>query len=164
MIPTYVVHYLQHHHVPFSRHHHPRAVGAQRLAEALHVSGHRIGKSVILDADGTRWMAVVPASEVVDEDRLAEVIKASRIGLVPEAAFDELFPQCECGAEPAFGRLYGMPVVADARLAREERVILRAGSHEETLELAFADFARLEKPLIAEIGRLQGVYEPAQAW
>lgn len=164
MIPSYLVHYLRHHHVPYARRTHRRAVGAQRLAAELHVSGHGVGKAVILDVDGTRWIALVPASEMVDEDRLAALLDARHIGLVPEEQLEELFPQCECGAGPPFGKLYCLPVVADARIAREERILLRGGSHEETLELAFADYARLERPLIGDIGRLQRGLEPSYAW
>jgi Ala-tRNA(Pro) deacylase len=57
------------------------------------------------------------------------------------------------GAEPPFGQLYGLPVVVDEHLARAGRLLFRAGSHEESIELGFEDFLNLEAPLLGPIVR-----------
>src|SRR5687767_12149450 len=108
MIPSEIIHYLQHHEIPFSRHWHPRAVAAQRLAHSLHVSGKQVAKCVIVEADGADWIAVLPANRRLDLDRLRNLLGARNVRLVPESAFGDLFPGCEVGAEPPFGRLYGL--------------------------------------------------------
>ena len=58
------------------------------------------------------------------------------VRLLPEGRFARLFPDCEVGAEPPFGGLYGLPVLIDSSLAEEERIIFRAGSHVEAIEMA----------------------------
>lgn len=156
MIPERIVQYLKEVGIPFTRRWHAKAVTAQELAASLHVTGYRVAKSVLLDVDGERWIAVLPAPERVDTERLAEALDARHIRLLDEAEFDGLFPDCELGAEPPFGRLYGMPVVVDTSLAGEDRIVFRAGSHEETIELSYADFARLEQPKVANFGMPAG--------
>lgn len=153
MIPQRIIDYLQGRGIPFQRHVHPRAVSAQEVAASIHVTGFRVAKSVVVQAGDKVYLAVVPAAELLDVDRLAEAVGAESAQLVDEAEFGRLFPDCEVGAEPPFGGLYGLPVVADQPLTEDESVIFRAGSHEETLEMRFADFRNLEQPTIASIGR-----------
>jgi Ala-tRNA(Pro) deacylase len=162
MIPERIVQYLREVRIPFTRRWHAKAVTAQELAASLHVTGFRVAKSVLLDVDGQRWIAVLPAPERVDTERLAEALDARHVRLLDEPEFDGLFPECELGAEPPFGRLYGLPVVVDTSLAGEDWIIFRAGSHEETIAMAYEDFARLEQPKIANFGVPAG--RRAQAW
>lgn len=154
MIPPRIIQYLQQHNIPYTRRYHARAVSAQELAAELHASGFRVAKSVLLEADEKRWIAVLPAAELVDEGRLAQALGARKLRLLTEAEFAHYFPDCELGAEPPFGRLYDLPVVVDARLAQEELIVLRAGSHQESIEMRYSDFAALEQPAVVEFGRL----------
>jgi Ala-tRNA(Pro) deacylase len=154
MIPNEIVQYLQEHHVPFTRHWHPRAVSAQRLAAAVHVSGYKVAKSVIVDVDGKLAIAVLPATEMLDEELSTKALNAREVKLAEEESFRDLFGDCELGAEPPFGRLYGLPVIVDSRLPHEGTIIFRAGSHEETLEMHWVDFASLENPIVAPIGEI----------
>jgi len=150
MIPAQIIEYLERNFVPFVVRSHPRAVDAQRLAAALHVSGHRVAKSVVIRGAGTQWLAVLPAAKRVDVDWLAHELRVLKVELVPEPEFESIFGTCEVGAEPPFGGLYGLPVLVDASLAKCDYVIFRAGSHVESIEMRFLDFARLEHPTLAQ--------------
>jgi Ala-tRNA(Pro) deacylase len=111
---------------------------------------------VLVKAGGKVWIAVVPATEMFDEARLAAVLGAPVARLLHESEFEGLFPDCEPGAEPPFGGLYGLPVVIESALADSERIVLRAGSHEEAIEMRYDDFCRLENgPKVGGIGRPQ---------
>jgi len=154
MIPEPIVEYLERRSVPYARRSHPRALTAQEVAASVHVTGYRVAKSVIVEAGRTTWIAVLPAAEVVDEDRLAALL-GGPVRILGEQEFTSLFPGCEAGAEPPFGGLYGLPVVVDSTLARADRVVFRAGSHEEALELRYRDFASLEHgALVGSFGRI----------
>ena len=153
MIPDRIVRYLQRQLVPFARRWHPRAVSAQELAQALHVTGYRVAKTVVVDVDGRHWLAVLPAPALLDTELVADALGASEVHLATEEAFAERFPDCEVGAEPPFGQLYGLPVIVDTRLDQDEPIVLRAGSHEETIEMTFDDLRSVERPIIATIAR-----------
>jgi len=155
MIPQQIVDYLERHAVAYERHPHRRACSAQELAAAMHVSGRRVAKSVIVKGDDRIWIAVLPASEVVDEELLAGVLGVPSVRLLDEADFEGLFAGCEPGAEPPFGSLFGLPVVVDSALAEADRIVLRAGSHEEAIEIRYQDFRRVEDdPRMGTFGRL----------
>jgi Ala-tRNA(Pro) deacylase len=152
MVPDFILHYLECHQVPYSCHPHPRAVSAQQLAASLHISGYRVVKAVLVEAQGRRYIAALPAAAMLDPLRFADAVGATEAHLMREGDIEPLFPGCEVGAEPPFGALFGLPVVADRSLESDPRILCRAGSHEETLALRFDDFRRLEHPLVADIG------------
>ncbi|MCY1036330.1 YbaK/EbsC family protein [Corallococcus sp. BB11-1] len=149
MIPIAIQQYLRRHRVPFERYAHARAVTAPELVEVLNVPGWRVAKSVIVKANRQPWIVVVPALASVDLHRVRDTLGVHTVRLATEPEFVDHFPGCEPGAEPPFGELYGLPVAVDETLSLNERVLFRAGSHEEALELRFQDFARLEWPLVA---------------
>jgi Ala-tRNA(Pro) deacylase len=160
MVPREIVDHLQSSRVPFVVREHRRAVTAQELAAAVHVSGYRVAKSVLVSVDGQPVIAVLPAADLVDTDQLAAALGAKQVRLMREPEFAHLFGSCEVGAEPPFGTLFGIPVVVDRSLARSVPLIFRAGSHEEALEMRYEDFARLETPRLAEFA----VAQPAFPW
>ncbi|MGC8783394.1 MAG: aminoacyl-tRNA deacylase [Armatimonadota bacterium] len=62
-----------------------------------------------------------------------------------------MFPECETGAMPPFGNLYGMEVYADASLSEDEEIAFSAGLHIEVIRMVYKDFERLVQPKIANI-------------
>lgn len=118
---------------------HPRAVDAQHLAEAEHVSGWMVAKPVMLEADGELVMAVIPAPAMVDLDLAGEYLGAEA-RLADEATFAPRFPDCESGAEPPFGSLYGVRTIVDPILRRDERLTFRAGTHDTALRVRTEDY------------------------
>ena len=67
-----------------------------------------------------------------------------------QSRMGEFFPDCELGAMPPFGNLYGVRVFADSSLAREREIAFNAGSHLELVQLAYIDFARLVQPIVID--------------
>ncbi len=143
MIPEPVDQYLRKNHLAYEHTTHTRAVPAQRLAAAAHVSGDRIAKPVVVSIDGTLALAVVTATEKVDVDALRRATRAQRVELVPETSFEGRFAPCEVGAEPALG-LFGLPIYVDADLAREPWILMRGGTHEDAIRLATPEWMRAE--------------------
>ena len=128
---------------------HPRAVTAQEVAAAQHVRGREVAKVVMLRTGEEYLMAVLPAPYHVDLTRLAEASGKHDLRLATESEFAGLFPGCEPGAMPPFGNLYGMAVWVDRSLTQDEDIFFNAGNHEQTVHVAYADFARLVQPRIA---------------
>ena len=150
MVPTRVARHLESSGVPFQVRKHARAVTAQELAASVHMSGYRVAKAVLIEVDGKRMMAVLPATRVIDVERLGDALGALAVRIMSEPEFASLFTDSDVGAEPPFGSLYGLPVLLDRSLAHAGPLILRGGSHEEAIEVQFDDFVRLEKPQLAD--------------
>jgi Ala-tRNA(Pro) deacylase len=153
MIPKSIIDYLHGSGTPFRKRPHPRAVTAQELAASMHVTGYAVAKAVLVEAEARRYIAVLPAAEMLDDRRFARAVHAHTARLLTEDEFVGNFGDSEPGAEPPFGGLYGLPVVVDDAFSEEEIVVFRAGSHEEAIEMRFEDFLHLEHPITASIGR-----------
>ena len=131
---------------------HSPAYTAQEIAASAHVRGQELAKAVIVKLDGKIAMAVLPASFGVDFKLLAAAAGAKKAELATEEDFRNAFPECELGAMPPFGNLYGVPVYADKRLSADKEIAFNAGSHKELVKLSYADFERLARPVISEFG------------
>jgi len=128
---------------------HSTAYTAQEIASLAHVRGHNFAKTVIVRIDGELVMAVLPASYHVDLSLLKTAAKGKKIALASETDFRDKFPECEVGAMPPFGQLYGLPVLVDESLTRDKEIAFNAGTHHELIRLSFEDFARLVQPKVA---------------
>jgi Ala-tRNA(Pro) deacylase len=142
--------FLRENKVPFQTQHHPVAYTSQEVAASEHVPGKLVVKVVIVVADGKQVMLALPATDRVDLDKVAAMLGASEVRLAEEREFKDTFPDCEVGAMPPFGNLYSVPVYVDRNLTNEETIICEAGTHTDTISLAYADFERLAQPTVAD--------------
>jgi Ala-tRNA(Pro) deacylase len=145
--------YLRENQVPYLIQHHPTAFTAQAVAESEHISGKLLAKVVIVVADGAMVMLVLPAAHRVDVAHAAAVLDAREVRLAEESEFAATFADCEVGAMPPFGNLYGLPVYVDQTLTEDETIFFQAGTHTDTMSLKFVDFAWLAKPTVADFAR-----------
>lgn len=129
---------------------HSTAYTAQEIASLAHIRGGDFAKTVIVRIDGAIVMAVLPASYHVDLPLLKAAAKGKKIELASETDFRDEFPECETGAMPPFGQLYGMPVFVDESLTRDKEIAFNAGTHHELIRLSYEDFARLVQPKVAK--------------
>ncbi len=121
---------------------------AQEIAASAHIPGKELAKTVIVKLDGRMAMAVLPAAYKVDFKLLKEVSGVGKAELASEEEFRDMFPECDVGAMPPFGNLYGMDVYVAETLAEYETITFNAGSHTEVIQLDYADFHRLVRPKV----------------
>jgi Ala-tRNA(Pro) deacylase len=119
----------------------------QEVAAALRVPGNHVAKDVIVNADGAMAMLVLPAPYRLAFSQVCSMLGATEARLASEEEFAGLFPDCDTGAMPPFGNLYGMPVYVDRSLAEQTDILFRVGTHTETMKLAHSDFERLAQPI-----------------
>jgi Ala-tRNA(Pro) deacylase len=156
-IPRSVERFLGDQHVAYSVLPHRPAYTAQEEAAAAHIPGRQWAKTVACVADDQPILAVVPATSVVDFDRLREVTGAHTVRLASEREFAELYPECEIGAMPPLGPLFGQNVFVDRSLADADDIVFEAGSHSDAVRLKYDEFARVVRPTVGDIGRARRV-------
>lgn len=132
---------------------HPLAYTAQEVAASAHVPGKEMAKTVIVKLDGELAMVVLPADERVHLGLLREALDAGEVQLANEYEFKDRFPECEVGAMPPFGNLYGIDVIVADSLAGDEQIVFNAGTHRELVQMDYRDFARLVRPRIVHLTR-----------
>ncbi len=140
--------FLDSNHVKYVTITHSTAYTAQEVAALAHIRGRDMAKTVIVNLDGKLAMAVLPASQHVDLSLLKAAASAKTVALATEAEFRGKFPECETGAMPPFGNLYGVPVFVEESLTKDKEISFNAGTHNELMRIAYADFDRLVQPTV----------------
>jgi Ala-tRNA(Pro) deacylase len=141
--------YLRAHGVQFSAYQHPTAYTSQAVAEREHIPHHLMAKVVIVVADYDLAMLVLPASARLDLARVSTLFDARELRLANESEMATAFPDCEIGAAPPFGNLYDMPIYVDQTLLEDPVLYFQAGEHTTAMRIAYSDYARLVRPMIA---------------
>ena len=153
MPPRQLVDFLDEANVPYEVLPHLRTYTAQGSAASLRVKGNEFAKSVILRTGGGQLvMAVVPAPRAVNL-RAAAAALGAKVELAREGEFAAQFWDCEVGAEPPFGNLYGMPVYIDESLRKDPEIVFNAGTHDEAIRMRYADFEKLVHPAAIPLSR-----------
>ena len=147
-----VAKFLKREKVKFQLRHHPARFTAQEVAAAEHITGEEVAKVVIVKADDTFAMCVLPATYVLDMKRAKKALGAKSVRLATEEEIGGLFPDCEVGAMPPFGAEYNLPVYVEEHLSGDEQILVPAGTHEDSVLLAWADYERLAQPKVASFG------------
>ncbi len=146
MILKKLVEFLDSNQIKYVNVTHSTSFTAQDVAQSAHIPGKEMAKSVVVWMDGTMAMAVLPASSMIDFNKLKEEAGAKSVELASESEFKDRFPECEVGAMPPFGNLFDIKVLVDKSLAEDKEISFNAGSHHELVRMAYADYERLTKP------------------
>lgn len=140
--------FLDREHVRYISVQHSPAYTAQEVAQSAHVPGREMAKTVILKIGQRLAMAVLPANQRILLGELREMLGTDDVQFATEEEFRTRFPDCETGAMPPFGNLYGMDVYVAPGLAADPEIAFNAGSHTEVIRMAYPDFERLVHPQV----------------
>jgi Ala-tRNA(Pro) deacylase len=130
---------------------HYQAFTAQEIAAVQHMSGKDMAKVVMLKVNGALAMAVIPASRMISLNAVKASLGAVEVQLASEDEFASSFPECEIGAMPPFGNLFGLPVYVDPTIEEDETIFFNAGNHQQTVKMRYSDFARIAQPRVVRL-------------
>ena len=145
--------HLRDHRVRFEPMLHRPEPSSSRRAHSIHVPGEQVAKAVLVSADDRFVLAVLPSTHRIDLERLAGVLGADRVRLAVEDEIVRVFDDCERGALPPFGRLYGLSTVVDTSLSAWSEIVVEANLRHEDLRLRYRDFEAIESPTRARFAR-----------
>ncbi|KHF25865.1 aminoacyl-tRNA deacylase [Solemya velum gill symbiont] len=121
---------------------HEHAETGMRNAEAAHLPGDIVAKSVLLK-DGDNYMLVVlPATHMLDLGQLHRKLDR-HVGLATEEEVAQVFSDCQVGAIPPTGLLYDIDTIVDEALLSQPEIYFEAGDHEHLIHMQRDDFGKL---------------------
>lgn len=143
---------LMKHRVEYTVVPHARTQSALAEARAVRVTAHEVAKTIVVVTDDGYTRAVLPASDRLDLAKLRRAIDSTaRPRLATESELGAAYPGFELGAVPPFGGPSGDRVVVDRRLAREDEVVLEAGTHDRSIKLHMKDLLALSGAEVADV-------------
>ncbi|HUT41007.1 MAG TPA: YbaK/EbsC family protein [Gammaproteobacteria bacterium] len=141
-IASTISNYLAEHGVEYDILSHPHTSTSGESAQASHIPGSRLAKSVILEDDLGYVMVVLPATRQVDLGELHRQMNRN-LGLATESELGQLFRDCEIGALPALGPAYGIETLVDDLIAEQPDIYFEAGDHEQLIHVSAEVFNML---------------------
>lgn len=137
--------------VSYEVYNHPMAYTAQEIAQRQHFSGDQMAKVVILKVHDKLIMAIVTGSQKIHLATVCASLGADEMRLATEDEFCTKFPDCEIGAMPPFGNLFGLSVYVDPAVTKDESIYFNAGNHVQTVRLSYKDFENLVNPQVVQL-------------
>jgi Ala-tRNA(Pro) deacylase len=129
---------------------HPRAITAAECADSALIATKDFAKTVMVKIDGTMAMVVLPADRWIVLSELRDMLASDNVELATESEFASRFPDCEIGAMPPFGNLYGLPVFIAKSFTDELAIGFNAGTHREVIKMNFDDYEELVRPTVLD--------------
>jgi Ala-tRNA(Pro) deacylase len=129
---------------------HSPAFTAPEIAASSDISGRIFAKTVVVDIAGEQALVVLPANRKIMLSDLRDLFDDPEVKLAAETDFMDRFPDCELGAMPPFGNLYGLPVYIAPSFTEEREIAFNAGTHHEVIKMEFKDFDRLVQPTVLD--------------
>jgi Ala-tRNA(Pro) deacylase len=134
--------YLAAQRVPFDALPHAPAFCASRRARWLRTAGREVARAVLMVGPDGPFLVVLRSTHEIDLTALARHWGGPlRLARPDEAA--AVFLDCEWGAVPAFGNLYGLPTLLDAGIESQDEIVFEVGSHFAGVRMACRDYERL---------------------
>ena len=143
--------YLNEKNIKYINTYHPATYTAAETAESAHIPGNQMAKTVIVKIDGKLAMVVLPAAEKIDFELLEGATGDSHITLARENEFTDRFHDCETGAMPPLGNIYGMDVYVEEALSQDKTISFNACMHDQLISISYEDFINIVKPKIVRV-------------
>jgi len=124
-------------------------------ADASRVTGislDRITKSLVFMADGKPILTVVPGDRKVDSRKLAKVVGAQKVELVPFEEAEKFSGYPPGGTSPVYHANIDR-VVFDSALKRFETIYGGGGARDRLIEIRLHDALTLSNATVADISR-----------
>ena len=107
-------------------------------------------KALVVKAGDDFHMLVLPADRKLDSKRAKQALGVKDLRFATREEVEQL-TGLQPGSIPPFGRLFGLPTYVDPALAANESINFNAGDHAVSVQLAHADYLKVEAPTPAPL-------------
>lgn len=156
-LPAKVIEYLKKAGVNHNLLDHRTVYTAYDAAATMGKKLSEIAKSLLIKADRDYYLAILPADQNLDFEKIKKHIgkitdKEVKVVKIPgEKIMQETF-KLKNDALSAFGTLHKLPVIMDQQLAKAKKAIFSSGSFNHSVEMGVKDFVKLENAVLGKFG------------
>lgn len=122
---------------------HQHTMTSLQSARAAHVAASQLARGVLLEDEENRYIvAVLPADRHILLGQLRGQLGRT-VGLATKVEVGWMFADCEAGAVPVLGPLYGVETIWDESLREQPNIYFEAGDHEHLVHMKTPEFVAL---------------------
>lgn len=149
-IPAKVSNHLEKNKVKYDVVPHKTVFTVYDLAQTTKVTLNTIAKTLLVKADKTYHLVVLPAHKRLNLAAVKKLTQAKTVLLAKEKDMATKF-KMKPGAMTPFGSLHKVAVILDKGLLKSEKVLMGAGSFTESLRVKMKDYVKAEQPTTGNI-------------
>jgi Ala-tRNA(Pro) deacylase len=136
--------------VSFTVLHHEPVYTSEQAAAVRGTSLASGAKALVLKAGDAFLLAVLPADRKLDSKKARDALGVKSLRFASREEVEQL-TGLQPGSIPPFGSLIGLKTYCDPALAENASINFNAGDHAVSVQMPYAEYARVEQPFMASI-------------
>lgn len=160
-IPKKIKNYLDKQGVDYEEIAHKTVYTAYDAAQTLKKELKEIAKNLIVKADNTYALVVVPADKKLDLEKIKKALGANKVSIPNEKVIVKVL-NIKPGAVSSFGKLHKLEMLVDKAMDSTKKVIFSTGSLTDSVMIKVKDFIQMEEAKMADIA-IKGGYKIPKA-
>jgi len=161
-IPKKVINFLEKGKVKYELLEQKTVYTAYDKAATLKVKPNIVAKTLIMKADKELLIALVPGNRNLDKNKFQKTVnreqrtknKEQKVGSKKQIEFASektaklKFKGVQVGSIPPFGTLWKLPVLVEASLMKNPKIIVNSGSYEWSIKIGSAELKKLSPDMV----------------
>lgn len=160
-IPKKIKSYLDKQDIDYEEIAHKTVYTAYDAAQTLKKELKEIAKNLIIKADNTYALVVVPADKRLDLNKIKKALKANKVSIPNEKVIIKVL-KIKPGAVSSFGKLHKLEMLVDKAMIGTKKAVFSTGSVTDSVLMKVKDFVQMEEAKMADIA-MKGGYKIPKA-
>ena len=156
-IPKKIKDYLDKHKAEYEELAHKTVYTAYDAAQTLKKDLKEVAKNLLIQADKTYALVVVPADKRIDLKKLKKALGAKKVSIPKEDVIVKVL-KIKPGVISSFGKLHKVETWIDQAMLGTKKVVFSTGSATNSVLMKVKDFVQLEEAKLADIA-MKGGYK-----
>ncbi len=158
-MPSKVKAYLEKNGAKYEELAHKTVFTAYDAAATLKKELKQIAKNLLIEADKTHVLVIVPADKKLDLGKLKKALGAKKVSIPKEQVVVKIL-KIKPGAISSFGKLHKLEVVLDKTMTGVKEAVFSTGSFTDSVLMKVKDFVQMEEAKLADIAMKGGYVIP----
>jgi len=158
-LPKNVKNYLDKSGIDYEALAHKTVFTAYDAAQTLKKQLKEIAKTILIEADKTHVLVILPADKKIDMAKLKKVLGATKISIPDEKVMIKVL-KIQPGTLSSFGKLHNMETVIDKAMLSTKKAVVSTGSFTDSVFMKVKDLVKMEEARLANIAMSGGYKVP----
>lgn len=158
-LPKNVQKYLDKSGIDYEALAHKTVFTAYDAAQTLKKQLKEIAKTILIEADKTHVLVILPADKKIDMAKLKKVLGATKISIPDEKVMIKVL-KIQPGTLSSFGKLHGMETLIDKAMLNTKKAVVSTGSFTDSVFMKVKDLVKMEEARLANIAMSGGYKVP----
>ena len=156
-IPQKVKDYLDKQDIDYEELAHKTVYTAYDAAQTLKKELKQIAKNLLVQADKTFALVVVPADKKVDLNKIKKALGVKKVSIPNEKVMIKVL-KIKPGAISSFGKLHKLELIVDKAMLGAKQAVFSTGSYTDSVLMKVKDYVQMEEAKLADIA-MKGGYK-----